>query len=128
MGAVLQDAILCVVGQGHPQRDRLRLADEALYWVSLRDTTWAFSFESICDALGIDPDGLRRRLFRSVAAGVAATENDCNGHQAANIRRLRSYRQKGNTHTGEARRRAVRRHRRRPAHEHATDPSAGAPV
>jgi len=38
-------------------------------WILSDDTSWPFSFVSICDALGLDPPYLRRLVFRSLKDG-----------------------------------------------------------
>jgi hypothetical protein len=64
MCAVLEDAIRCLMGQGYPGHSRGLLAARARAWVAARDHRWPFSFECICDALGIESSALRRRLLR----------------------------------------------------------------
>jgi hypothetical protein len=63
MLAVLVDAIniLQVWHRFRPVRKRLAFA-EAAQWVNTRATSCTFSFDSICDALGIDREILRQRL------------------------------------------------------------------
>jgi hypothetical protein len=68
MQAVLSEAIVCLTGRSGAARERYQLAAEALRWVRSRDTSWPFSFESICDMLGIDADSLRRRLMQHAMA------------------------------------------------------------
>ena len=63
MQAVLGEAIVCLTGRAGPARERYQLAAEALRWVRSRDTSWPFSFESICDVLGLNADLLRTRLL-----------------------------------------------------------------
>ena len=62
MLAVLQDAIECYCRppREHDQAARI-LFEETRAWVKSTDHA-TFSFESICDALDIDADYLRRRL------------------------------------------------------------------
>ena len=38
--------------------------DEAFDYVASTDRAWPFSFENLCDALGMDPECLRRELQR----------------------------------------------------------------
>lgn len=64
MRALLQDAVLCLLGEAAPASERVRLAADAYYWVASRSREWVFSFESVCDELGIDPDYGRRHLMR----------------------------------------------------------------
>jgi hypothetical protein len=35
---------------------------QALAYVESRDRSWPFSFENICDTIGLDADGIRRNL------------------------------------------------------------------
>ncbi len=73
MRAILQDAIFCVQGNAAdvPPPHRNRVAAQARRWILSRDTTWIFSFESICHVLDIEPDCVRRYLFRSPPSGAA---------------------------------------------------------
>jgi len=64
MGAMLQDAVLCLMGEAAPATERARLAADARHWVVSRSRAWIFAFESVCDALGIDPDYARRYLLK----------------------------------------------------------------
>jgi hypothetical protein len=66
MRAVLEDAIRCLGGAGGPTRLRPALAAEARRWVSDRDRHWPYSFENICDSLGLEPDHVRERLLHRV--------------------------------------------------------------
>ena len=63
MGAVLQDAIrsFCESSGSRGVRTR-KLFDETSQWFASHDLDWPFAFESICTALGIDPDWIRRLL------------------------------------------------------------------
>lgn len=88
MQAMLQDAVLCLMGQAAPMNERPALAAEARAWVESRSRAWIFSFESVCDALGINPDYARRRLM--------AIADKPSGEEAANGRcALRSLRKGG---------------------------------
>ena len=68
--AILEDAIqiYCMEGAG---RRSLQLRREAGRWLNSDDRSWCFSFERICEALGLDPDCIRRRL-RAPSGRVAA--------------------------------------------------------
>jgi hypothetical protein len=63
MGAVLQYAIrsFCECNGSRGVRSR-KLFDETSQWFASRDHDWPFAFESICAALGIEPDWIRRLL------------------------------------------------------------------
>jgi hypothetical protein len=63
MAAVLQDAIrsFCECSGSRGVRSR-KLFAETSQWFASRDHDWPFAFESICAALGIEPDWIRRLL------------------------------------------------------------------
>jgi|SRR5271156_1689046 len=64
MLAVLTDALDCLSGRaidarGSAKRQEARRAAE---WVALDSDKYLFSFNSVCETLGIDPDALREAL------------------------------------------------------------------
>src|SRR5213083_1772691 len=61
MRAVLEDAIRCLVGEVGPRYQRGRLAAEARAWIEGADPHWHFSFENLCDSLGLDSGRLLAR-------------------------------------------------------------------
>lgn len=65
MLAVLEDAISCwQKGQGIGVSTHTRhLAKEAGAWFISKETHWPFGFVRVCEALDLDPDYLRARLF-----------------------------------------------------------------
>ena len=63
MIAVLEDAVDVYRKQAGAQDARAQqLFHEAEEWIEDADRTWLFSFQNICDVLGLDPDYLRRGL------------------------------------------------------------------
>jgi hypothetical protein len=61
--AVLEDAVACYVRHAGARRGRSRQAfEEARQWLESTDRGSLFTCESICDALGIDTEYLRRGL------------------------------------------------------------------
>ena len=64
--AVLVDAIGCLEGGGGPRRDIPKVRREALRWFRSREPH-PFSFPSVCDALGIDPERVRTRFLAAHA-------------------------------------------------------------
>jgi hypothetical protein len=63
MLAVLVDAINVLQSwKGNGSARKRRLFAEAAQWVNTQGTTHLFSFDSICDALEINPELLRSRL------------------------------------------------------------------
>jgi hypothetical protein len=67
MAAVLEDAVRTVL---RPARTATaRRVREELRWFASTDRRNPFAFERVCEALGIDPSYLRRRLV----AGTLAT-------------------------------------------------------
>lgn len=63
MYAVLEDALICLQKKAVdlPPRVRRRARD-AERWFLSNDSRWIFSFLSICDALGLDPAYLRKKV------------------------------------------------------------------
>jgi len=65
MCAVLEDALDCFQKQFVSRTRRAkRLGQEAEEWFFSDESRWLFSFVSICDALGLHPDYIRRGLKR----------------------------------------------------------------
>ena len=65
MLAVLEDAIRCFQEYFRTTRARPRmLSRQAERWIRTRDWNWPFSFNNVCDSLGIDPDCMRDTLLR----------------------------------------------------------------
>lgn len=63
MYAVLEDAFLCFQKQfGLTIPGMQRTAREAEKWFFSDDSSWLFSFVSVCDTLGLEPEFLRKRL------------------------------------------------------------------
>jgi hypothetical protein len=63
MYAVLEDAFVCFHKQFElPMPDVQRRAQQAEDWFFSNDSRWLFSFVSICHALGLEPEYLRKRL------------------------------------------------------------------
>src|SRR6058998_3226020 len=83
MLAVLEDAIDCYRRYRRSRDPATRLLfDETRAWVESRDHDTLFSFESLCEALDIDPDYLRRRLREtSVGGRPGAMTHDADGQQ-----------------------------------------------
>ena len=64
MLAVLEDAIACFQGYfSKPSRTNEKLFLEAEEWITSNDDD-VFSFNNICETLGLDPDALRKGLRR----------------------------------------------------------------
>jgi hypothetical protein len=65
MLAVLQDAVLCFQDHLTATQPRKRgLYRDAEEWILHGDQSYFFSFDNICESIGIDPDYLRRGLMR----------------------------------------------------------------
>ena len=62
--AVLEDAIGCLAGA---HRGDVARAADARAWVKSRDRTWSFSFERVCEHLGLDPATIRRTVLEASA-------------------------------------------------------------
>ncbi|HWP66985.1 MAG TPA: hypothetical protein VNO26_13880 [Candidatus Limnocylindria bacterium] len=67
MLAVLQAVVDDVVAGAAGRRAVLgdaRAYEQALAYVESRDRSWPFSFENICETMGLDAEGIRRTLSR----------------------------------------------------------------
>lgn len=65
MLAVLEDGIHCYLDNRHAaEGKRKRLFEDAADWIVEKDGDWVFSFESVCDALGLSPEYVRQGLLR----------------------------------------------------------------
>src|SRR5262249_31617575 len=62
MIAILTDAIDCFLHYGSVHKRRGRVVHEAEQWLLSGDPEWIFSFENICDFLGLNASYLRRGL------------------------------------------------------------------
>lgn len=56
--AVLEESIRCFLGSD------ARLRFEAEQWIESGDRRWAFSFVTVCEALGLEPSAVRLALRR----------------------------------------------------------------
>jgi hypothetical protein len=68
--AMLEDAIRCVLTPAASRRD----AAEAESWIRDDDLDWPMSYRNVCEALGFQPDLLRRAILRRAGAAQASTE------------------------------------------------------
>lgn len=62
--AVLQDALKSLkFHEGMKTQRSRRIVAEDRAWIASNDTSWQFSYLCICEAVGIDPIGLRRAVL-----------------------------------------------------------------
>ena len=94
MRALLQDAVLCLVGQAAPAKERTRLEADARYWICSRSRDWLFSFANVCEVLGIDAEGARRKLLE-MADGSATAGNEPTPRDDNSLRGVRGLRRCG---------------------------------
>lgn len=72
MMAILDDAIQSFLAGFRPRNTKaLRQFEEAQMWIMETDSHWIFSFDSICNLLGLDPDYLRGGLQKLKAEARA---------------------------------------------------------
>ncbi|HKY07354.1 MAG TPA: hypothetical protein VJQ55_03895 [Candidatus Binatia bacterium] len=65
MLAVLEDGIHCYLENLDARTaKRSQIFKEAADWITAREWDWVFSFESVCDALGLNPEYVRQGLLR----------------------------------------------------------------
>jgi hypothetical protein len=72
MVAILEDAVDVYRKQaGARDRKRRQLFEDAEAWIESTDTSWIFSYQNICDVLGIDGQYLRKglRAWKARAGG-----------------------------------------------------------
>ena len=75
MLAVLEDGIRCF--QEHltnPRSNPRLLSKQAEDWIRAVDYEWPFSFNNVCETLGIDPEALREKLLTWKAKRLQSTE------------------------------------------------------
>jgi hypothetical protein len=61
--AVLMNAFLDLKGMASaPERADEFARTQLLAWFASRDSTWPFSFESVCEQLDLNPERIRSRL------------------------------------------------------------------
>jgi len=73
MLAVLEDAIACYRRNlKRPRQNPEILARQAEFWIRLDDWESPFSFNNICDALGLEPVATREKILKSAPAEKAA--------------------------------------------------------
>jgi hypothetical protein len=72
MVAILEDAVEVYRKQaGARDRKRRQLFEDAEAWIDSPDKSWIFSYENICEMLGIDAEYLRKglRVWKQRAGG-----------------------------------------------------------
>jgi hypothetical protein len=68
MAAILSDGIEAYIAQcTNPLAARRKPINDAREWVETEDEAYVFSFDNVCEALGINPRYLRIGLLRYVA-------------------------------------------------------------
>jgi hypothetical protein len=77
MLAVLEDAVHCFQDNVSAESDaKKKLFAEAEEWFQEKPADWVFSFENICDALGLNPEYVRRGLLRWKDKNLTMHDND----------------------------------------------------
>ena len=70
--AVLEDAVVCFQKYFRSTGEKeKRLFEDTEEWFVSDDREWIFSFINICDLLGLDPDYVRKGLWRWRDAAIA---------------------------------------------------------
>jgi hypothetical protein len=62
MYAVLEDAFLCFQKKFETEQRFIQRSQEAEKWFFSDDSRWVFSFVSVCNALGLEPEYIRKKL------------------------------------------------------------------
>ncbi|TFH20628.1 MAG: hypothetical protein E4H03_11935 [Myxococcales bacterium] len=64
MRAVLEDGVMCYLGRARRRRiDPRILRREAAHWIQVHDWESPFSFNNVCEALGLDHESTRTRIL-----------------------------------------------------------------
>ena len=66
LSAILFDAVQILLKNSEDPGSFRSPVQEALCWVTTRDSDYIFSFENVCEGLGISPDSLRLGLINAV--------------------------------------------------------------
>ena len=70
MAALRSDGIEAYINQAIAQLSgnlrRARAKSDVCEWIELKDDSYVFSFDNVCECLGIDPEYLRLGLFRYI--------------------------------------------------------------
>ena len=83
--AMLEDAVVCFQKYFRSTREKeMRIFAETEAWFVSDDREWIFSFINICDLLGLDPDYLRKGLWRWRDAASESRGGDKFNHGAGN--------------------------------------------
>jgi len=65
MLAVLEDGVHCYLENLDARNaKRSQIFKEAADWITAKDRDWVFSFESVCEAIGLNPEYVRQGLLR----------------------------------------------------------------
>lgn len=80
MYAVLEDAFLCFHNQFEGDQPRIQSAHEAEDWFFSDNSRWFFSFLSVCDALGLEPQYIRHKLKHWTPSRLDATSAKLGAH------------------------------------------------
>jgi hypothetical protein len=65
--AVLEDAVACLRKYACcPHGKGKRIFREAMDWLMIKDDDWPFSFDNVCETLGLDAEYVRRGLIQMV--------------------------------------------------------------
>jgi hypothetical protein len=86
MAAILEDAVVTYcVPRAARSRGGSRAVREAGEWIDSTERSWVFSFERVCEALGLDVQFIRRgvRAWKKRSAPRLAVVTDLGSHRSA---------------------------------------------
>jgi hypothetical protein len=99
--AMLLDAVTCFCKYRRAKDNTGRkLFREAERWIRSRDDGWSFSFQSVCDVLGLNTQQLRVSLIECVYSDVAALTRLAGEDGAVAERRARQLRHAAGSRLG----------------------------
>ncbi len=92
MAAILSDGIEAYIHQSlNSETHKSRVRQEIIDWIETEDTEYIFSFDNVCESLGINPEYLRLGLYRYIAAAKKNKEENTSTESWKKIRRPRKH-------------------------------------
>jgi hypothetical protein len=89
MAAILSDGVEAYISQISLNSELNKVRSDAVDWVETRDYSYVFSFDMVCQALGIEPEYLRLGLLRYAKVMIESRESGDSKKVWKRIRRPR---------------------------------------
>ena len=56
--------------EGRPRARHRQTYEQAMAYAASRDRSWPYSFENLCETIGVDADSLRRRIAQGLVSST----------------------------------------------------------